>query len=324
MKLFSYIFVTILWFGFSVKAQNSIEFVVLPDTQTYVEEFPEVFLKQMQWISEHSERFSFVLHEGDITQNNSEKEWQIAKNGFKLLEGKIPYSLALGNHDMGSAPGKFADTRNTYWANHFFPYMDYASQSNAIATFPEETIDNTCSEFDINGQKWLVFSLEFGPRNKTVAWANDIIMKHQSHKIIINTHAYLFHDNTLLDGNDWALPQNYGVGKLTGDDRVNDGAGLWESLVKKHKNIIMVFTGHITGSGVGQLINKGDHGNLVYQMLANYQKQIKGVEKGDSGYLRIIKVDTKNKSISVKTYSPWLDRFRTEPSHQFEFKDVEF
>jgi hypothetical protein len=57
-------------------------------------------------------------------------------------------------------------------------------------------------------------------------------------------------------------------------------------------------------------------------MLANYQKNVKGVEKGDSGYLRIIKVDKKSKSISVKTYSPWLDNFRTEPDHEFTFSDV--
>ena len=324
MKLVHYIFIALVSLGFPSKSQNAFEFVVLPDTQTYLEEFPEVFMKQMQWISENGDRFSFVLHEGDITQNNSKEEWQIAKEGFSLIDGKIPYSLALGNHDMGSAPGKFADTRNTELANQFFPLVEYNNNSKAISTFPEGTIDNTCSEFELAGKKWLIFSLEFGPQNKTVAWANALIEKHPNHVVIINTHAYLFHDSTLLDGNDWALPQNYGVGKLTGDETVNDGAGLWENLVKKHKNILMVFTGHITGSGVGQLISKGDNGNLVYQMLANYQKNIKGVEKGDSGYLRVIKVDTKNKTISVKTYSPWLDTWRTEPEHQFEFKNVEF
>jgi len=311
-------------FMFSTKAQDSFEFVVLPDTQTYVEEFPEVFMSQMQWLAKNSDRFSFVLHVGDVTQNNSEAEWQIAKNGFELLDGKLPYNIALGNHDMGSQPGKFADNRNTSLANRFFPVATYIENSNSIAVFPEGTIDNSCSEYELIGEKWLVFSLEFGPQNKTLAWADSIIDKHPKHKIILNTHAYLYTDNTLHDGKDWYLPEKYGVGKATGNEAVNNGGQIWEKLLKKHANAMLVFSGHILGSGVGTLVSKNDFDKPVYQMLANYQKNVKGVEKGDSGYLRIIKVDKVSKTISVKTYSPWLKQFKTEPEHQFLFENIDF
>ncbi|WP_411766542.1 metallophosphatase [Winogradskyella sp. A3E31] len=301
---------------------DSFEFVVLPDTQTYIEEFPEVFMKQMEWISENENRFSFVLHEGDITQNNSEEEWAFARNGFALLDGKVTYNLSLGNHDMGSEEGKFADIRNTTLANRFFNHANYVKHSNSIATFPKESIDNNCSEYNLAGEKWLVFSLEFGPRNKTLDWVNQLIQKHPNHHVIINTHSYMYEDNTLQDGDDWYLPQKYGIGKDEGENAVNDGGGIWEKLIKKNENILMVFSGHILGSGVGQLVAKNDYGNNVYQMLANYQKNVTGVEKGDSGYLRIVKVDVMAKSISVKTYSPWLDKFNTEPEHQFTFTNV--
>lgn len=317
------ILVFILSFSCSSSTEDSFEFVVLPDTQTLVEEFPEVYKNQLQWIESNKKRFSFVLHVGDITQDNSEEEWEIARNGFALLDSKIPYNLSLGNHDMGSTPGKFADIRNTELANQFFPYSEYISQSNSIATFPKGSIDNNCAEYDLAGEKWLVFSLEFGPRNKTIDWVNGIITKHPNHKVILNTHSYMYNDNTLQDGDDWYLPQKYGVGKDTGAEAVNDGGQLWEKLVKPNKNIIMVFSGHILGSGVGQLVAKNDYGNNVYQMLANYQKNVKGVEKGDSGYLRIIKVDKTAKTISIKTYSPWLDRFYTDPEHEFTFTNVE-
>lgn len=309
-------------FNFLVYAQKSFEFVVLPDTQTYMEKFPEIYMKQMEWIANQGDRFSFVLHVGDVTQNNSENEWEIAKAGFSLLNGKTPYNISLGNHDMGSGPGKFADTRNTTFANVFFPLENYVKNSNTIATFPENTIDNSCAEYILIGKKWLVFSLEFGPQNQTIAWVNDLIKKHPNHKIILNTHAYMYNDNTWHDGEDWWLPQKYGIGKATGEKAVNDGGQLWEKLMKPNKNTIMVFSGHILGSGVGTLVSKGTHGNLVYQMLANYQKDVKGVEKGDSGYLRIIKVDKKAKTISVKTYSPWLDAYKTEPAHEFIFNNV--
>ena len=323
MKSKLYIFVIIILIQFTCIAQDSFEFVVLPDTQTYVEEFPEVFLKQMEWIEGQSERFSFVLHVGDITQNNSQQEWQIAKKGFSLLDGKIPYHLALGNHDMGSAPGKFADDRNTELVNSFFSSKEYIENSKAIALFPKGTIDNSVSEHELIGYKWLIFSLEFGPRNKTLAWADSIIKEHPHHIVIINTHSYMYNDNTLQDGDDWYLPQKYGVGKATGEDAVNNGGQLWEKLIKPNKNILMVFSGHILASGVGQLVSKNDFGHNVYQMLANYQKNVLGVEKGDSGFLRIIKVDRKTNTISVKTYSPWLDTYRTEPEHEFVFDNVE-
>jgi hypothetical protein len=196
--------------------------------------------------------------------------------------------------------------------------------SNAIAVFPENTIDNTCSEFKLSGDNWLVFSLEFGPRNKTITWAESLIAQYPNHKIIINTHAYMYEDNTLQDGEDWWQPQAYGIGKSKGEEATNNGGQLWEKLVKRHKNVLFVFSGHVLKSGVGTLVSKGDHGNKVYQMLANYQKGVKTVEKGNSGYLRIIKVDSANEIISVKTYSPWLDQYKTEPEHQFTFENVEF
>ncbi|MEN3324976.1 metallophosphoesterase [Mariniflexile soesokkakense] len=322
MKVFSCFLILTIIIQFSCKAQDAFEFVVLPDTQTYVEEFPEVYMKQMEWVCSQNNRFSFVLHVGDITQNNSVEEWHIAKKGFSLLDGKIPYCLALGNHDMGSGAGKFADTRNTSLANTFFPINEYVANSKTIATFPKNSIDNSCAEYHLIDEKWLVFSLEFGPRNKTIQWANALIKKHPNHKIIINTHAYLYNDSSLHDGDDWYLPQKYGVGAATGDDAVNDGGQLWEKLIKTNKNILMVFSGHILGSGVGKLVSKNDYGTEVFQMLANYQKNVKGVEKGDSGYLRIIKVDKKEKTISVKTYSPWLDTYKTEPEHEFVFNNV--
>ena len=318
-KLFFINLFMIAIFGYS---QNSFEIVVLPDTQTYVDEFPEVFESQLNWLKQNSSRFSYVLHVGDITQNNSDDEWEIASQGFSLLDGQIPYSIALGNHDMGSAPGKFADTRNTEKANSYFPLNRFENNTKVIASFPEGSIDNLCTEFEAGGKQWMILSLEFGPRNKTIKWAEKLIKTHPDHNVIINTHAYLFFDNTFLDGKDWALPQNYGVGKLEGDDAVNDGAQLWKKLVSKYKNILIVVTGHITGTGVGTLVSDGNNGNKVYQMLANFQKDVKTVEKGDSGYLRIIKVDLDNHTISVKTYSPWLDDYKTEPEHQFIFNNV--
>lgn len=308
-------------FTSSVSAQKeTFEFVVLPDTQTYVEEYPEIYLHQMQWLANNKERFSFALHVGDITQNNNGKEWDIAKKGFNIIDGKVPYSFALGNHDMGSESGKFADTRNTSLANAFFSVKEIP---NLIGSFPAGKVDNLLSEFKIGNQKWMVLSLEFGPRNKTIAWANEMIANYPEHNFIINTHAHIYEDSTLHDGEDWWLPENYGIGEETGEEAPNNGGQLWEKLIKKYDNISMVFSGHILKTGVGTLVSEGENGNKVYQMLANYQKGVEGSENGGNGFLRIIKVDPKNEKIEVNTYSPWLDEFNKEQEQDFSFQNVQ-
>ncbi|APS37491.1 Calcineurin-like phosphoesterase [Salegentibacter agarivorans] len=314
------ILVAVMITGSSLAQQKSFEFVVLPDTQTYVEEYPEIYLHQMRWLANNKDRFSFALHVGDITQNNNGKEWDIAKKGFNIIEGKLPYSFALGNHDMGSASGKFADTRNTAMANAYFSPNEIP---NLVASFPEGKIDNLLSEFKIGDQNWMVLSLEFGPRNKTIKWADGMIEKYSQHNFIIVTHAYVYEDSTLHNGEDWWLPENYGIGKDTGEEAPNNGGQLWEKLIKKHDNISMVFSGHILKSGVGTLVSEGENGNKVYQMLANYQKGVEGSENGGNGILRIIKVNPEKQRIEVKTYSPWLDEFKTEKEHNFTFENIQ-
>ena len=304
--------------------KTSFEFVVLPDTQSYMETYSDIYLSQMQWIADHSHRFAFVIHEGDITQNNSDKQWKLAKEGFDILESRVPYTFSLGNHDMGSVQGVYADQRNTTMANHYFDLNALKATNNVIASFPEGTVDNLCSAFEIGGYTWLVFSLEFGPRNKTIAWANKVIEKHPKAKVIINTHAYLYDDGTLHGGDHWWQPQDYGIGKDTGEEAVNNGVQLWDKLIKKHPGILMVFSGHILKTGVSTLISKGDYGNKVYQMLANYQKGVEGSRNGGNGFLRIIKVDLARETIRVSTYSPWLDAYKEDKAHDFSFENLNF
>ena len=322
LLLITLILLIFLMLPLSLLAQEkSFEIVVLPDTQTYTEEYPEIYLDQMQWLADNNDRFSFVMHVGDITQNNNEEEWEIAKQGFNLLDGILPYSFALGNHDMGSKAGKFADTRNTNMANKFF---SPAELQNLVASFPEGTVDNLLHKFEAAGQKWMVLSLEFGPRNKTLDWANEMITKYPTHNFIMVTHAHVYEDNTHHEGEDWWLPENYGIGEDIGEEAPNNGGQVWEKLLKKHSNVKLAFSGHILKSGVGTLVSEGVHGNKVYQMLANYQKGVEGSENGGNGFLRILKIYPGKGKIEVKTYSPYLDEYKKEKQQQFSFINVEF
>jgi hypothetical protein len=276
--------------------------VLLPDTQTYAEKYPEVLDSQINWIVNNARDISFVLQQGDLTQNNNHKEWKIIQSAFSRLNQKVPYILAAGNHDMGSADGKFADVRNSDLFNSYFPVSLMSGFPGFADVAEPGKMDNAYYTFKTGKYNWLVITLEFGPRNIILDWANTVIKKYPEHSVIINTHSYMYSDSTRQGPGDNWRPQNYGVGKDTGDSKVNDGEQIWAKLVKLHPNTRFVFSGHILNTGVGTLVSINDAGYPVYQMMANYQEGVKGSVKGCNGWLRIIDIDFKKKTLSVSTY----------------------
>lgn len=296
-------------------------FVLLPDTQYYAEKYPEVLDSQINWITRHARDINLVIQQGDLTQNNSEKEWQVVQKAFYRLNNKVPYVLAVGNHDMGSTAGKFADVRNTNLFNQYFPYSTLASLPAFAGAFESNKADNAYYTLETGKQKWLVLTLEFGPRNSVLQWAGDVISRHPDRTVIVNTHSYMFSDSTRQGVGDSWRPQAYGVGKDTGTHAVNDGEDIWNKLVKKYPNTRFVFSGHVLNSGVGTLISVNESGNYVYQMLANYQTET-GNSNGGNGWLRILDMDFKKRTLKVSTWSPYLNRTFEKPGHNFIINHV--
>jgi 3',5'-cyclic AMP phosphodiesterase CpdA len=303
------------------KRIHTAKIILLPDTQTYAEKYPEVLEAQVKWIKDHKEEIDFVLQQGDLTQNNNDIEWQRVKKAFSSLDHEVPYVLAAGNHDMGSGPGKFADIRNTDLFNQYFPVDKMASLRGFKGTF-DNRIENTFYLFDTGKVKWLILSLEFGPRNSVLNWADSIVSKHPDKLVILNTHAYMYADSTRQNEKDYWRPQAYGIGKDTGVNEVNDGEQIWEKLVKKHSNIRFVFSGHVLNSGVGTLVSINEKGFPVYQMLANYQEGVKGSVMGGNGWLRILEMDFKKEKLEVRTYSPFIDQSKDDAAHSFVIRKV--
>ncbi|MDY0000969.1 MAG: hypothetical protein RBU30_06720, partial [Polyangia bacterium] len=73
--------------------------VLLPDTQYYTSKqsnnASNTYRKQAQWIVDHqaSDAIKFVVHLGDITNSNTQAQWQIASDAHALLDAAaIPYS----------------------------------------------------------------------------------------------------------------------------------------------------------------------------------------------------------------------------------------
>jgi hypothetical protein len=296
--------------------------VILPDTQVYSRAYPQHYEAQTRWIVDHAKthNIKYVLHEGDITDNNVTQQWDNAVKAMKLLDGKVPYALVPGNHDYGPN-GNAADRTTMFTEERYFGIGSANSKQPSLGGFFEaDSTENSYHTFEAGGMKWLVIGLEWAPRDEAVAWANMIAADHPDHSIMLLTHAYMYYDDTRYDwatkGNDQTWnPHSYGVAKVSGET-VNDGQQLWQKLVSKYPNFRFTFNGHVLGDGTGRLSSEGENGNTVHQILANYQFK----EEGGRGDMRLLEFLNDGKTVEVRTYSPVLDRYDTAEDQQFTLK----
>jgi predicted MPP superfamily phosphohydrolase len=290
---------------------------VLPDTQFYCDtrhklsskwgngDLRRYFFEQTRWVRDNRERLNiaFLLHEGDIVQADAPEEWAIAKDAMSLLDGKVPYCMCLGNHDMGyqKADNKYGfdiavDRSNQF--NKHFPREKYAKRRELGGTFDPDRHDNSWYHFEAAGLKFLILALEYRPRDEVLDWANLIVAEHPDHRVIVLTHSYLKKDKTRASKNQ--------------KPKGNNGEQMWQKFVRKHGNIFMVLCGHYHGEAV--LTSAGDHGNQVHQILSNYQ----GLNNGGESWLRYMVFQPEANKIGIYTYNPALDKFRNGPSSRFD------
>jgi hypothetical protein len=298
----------------TVNSAESFSLIVLPDTQNYSRYYPEIFTSQTSWITQNrqSEDIAYVMHEGDLVESyGSADQWNNANSSLSLLDDNVSYTLALGNHDFDTS-----DNRVTTEFNAYFPVARYSGLSNFGGVYETEKYDNSYYFFSASGIDFLVIYLEFGPRNAVLDWANCIVSSYPNHKVILLTHDYLHYDDTLHGSSPSHLygPDYFGL------TDANNGVSIWEQFVKRHANMLFVFSGHVhtPADGARTLVSVGDNGNRVYQMMADYEE----FANGGNGYLRIVTIDPTAKTVSVKTYSPYLNQYLTDSENQYVFIDV--
>jgi hypothetical protein len=284
--------------------------VALPDTQFYSSTYPQIFAAQTQWIANHvqDQNIKLVAGLGDIVDGGGvQAQWQNASAAYRLLVGKVPYMIALGNHDydQNNPAGRTASTTNF---NSFFGPAYYTGASWYRGSFPTGSNENFYGVITVNSRSYLILVLEFAPRDSALAWADGIIKANQNKDIIIVTHMFTYADNTRISQCDQNSAASFGVGQD------NNGEDVWWKLVRKYSNVHLVLSGHVVqGDGTGRRMDLGVNGNLVNQILSDYQSYA----LGGSGYLRLIRISPSLNRVSVSTYSPYLDASLTDDHNQF-------
>jgi hypothetical protein len=262
--------------------------VVIPDTQKYSELYPHIFTAQTQWIKDNigNLNIKFVMHVGDVVQNlgNEIEEWENADESMGILDGVIPYLVVPGNHDY-DLPGTIGlETFNSY-----FPVSRFNAYSWYGGHYPADGSQNNYGFFSADGEEFMVIGIEWEPDSDILTWADGIIGANQDKTVILFTHWYLDASGEIPDR---VMP-------------------IWDGLVSKYPNIIMVHAGHIhTMSRRTDIVGS----NPVYQIAQGSPK----TPNGGNGWLRYYTFKPDEEKISARTYSPYLQQYDTSSTNQFD------
>lgn len=261
-------------------------FVAVGDTQIVARKDMENGTRKMdriyEWLlsQKEAQNIQYVMGLGDITDCNTDEEWRIAKAAIRQLDGQIPYSLVRGNHD-GS--GKINATFNQ------------APYSNSYQGSFDGTLNNTWRTILAGSNKipYLIMTLDYGPTDQVLSWAEQVVRDHPDHNVIITTHAYLFRDGTTLDSSDVCPPSSSGP-------QHNNGDQIWDKFAKKHRNIVMVLSGHDPSGKVVVNQAQGEGGNIVTQFLIDPQ----GVDTATlTGAVALLHFSADGRKVTVEYYS---------------------
>lgn len=276
-------------------------FIIFPDTQYFAQSHPHIFMRMTDWVTANAAEMNIaaVLHMGDITNNNAPNEWENAFTAMSLLHDVVPYVLSIGNHDMTRTGGQVAE-RGLTRINQYFPVEKARRYSNLAGTMTEGSMENHYSLFSLGGDDYVVISLEFGPPDEALVWANEVADMYPDHRLILITHSYLSRN-----ANHSRSPQSYPIA----EDRsttVNAAPEIWARVLRNRANSFMVLSGHTSPEEpvIPYRVPRAATGQVVYEMLFDYQNQ----PNGGNGWLGILTFLPDN-TVEGKVFSPYLGEY---------------
>ena len=276
--------------------------VALPDTQNYSQYYPSIFENQTEWIvqNENEKNIVFVTHLGDIVNTwNNTNQWQNANTAMSILDGKVPYGILPGNHDMTGGPNPITGADAPYYES-YFPASRYEGYSYWGGSYDSTSVTssspnmNNYQLFSAGGMDFITLSLQYDPPADVLSWASNVLDNYSDRRAIISTHSYI----SIATGNRNTIGQN-----------------IYSNLVVPHNNVFLVLCGHSFNGNDGEREKIDTLGNrTVYQLLSDYQ----GRPNGGDGWLRIMEFVPSENKIYVRTYSPYLNQYETDSDSQFE------
>ena len=297
-------------------------FAVIPDTQGYDGEgrhtkrgrAPGVgpttnrqLDRIVDWLLANAEKenIRFVAHTGDLTDMNNDPQWAFASNALARIDGKIPYAISPGNHDMES-------TGDTKMFKRYFPASRFTANGWYVGSYDGNS--GSCCLFESGKEKFVVVTLPCDAPDDAVAWADEQLTKYADRHAIISTHRDLGmkdEKNTRKFTKDAAAMKKEGrnfekeykpdttlLGRMTWHKRYgkrgNSGVDLWKKLYSRHANIFLVVSGDQGQVKVTRVDEKGVNGNMVHSIMQDTGR----------GLIRIFRFIPAEKRIACYTIDP--------------------
>ena len=252
---------------------------VLPDTQYLFDADspdPAPLRETFRYLLDHRD-VVLLTHLGDVTEHGTAEEIALAGDCFRRLDGRLPYSVLAGNHDVKSSTD---DQRgSSAYLKAFGPHR-FAT----MPTFAGASADgyNSAHLLTAGGRQWLVLALDWRISDRGLAWAQGVLDKHPRVPAIVTTHDLAYADDT-------------GVAALSGH-----GQRLWDRLIKGNDQIFLTLNGHYWPPG--RTVLKNDAGHDVHVHITNYQDRY----YGGAGMIRTYTFDLARQVIDVETFAPWF------------------
>lgn len=284
-------------FARQITEDDDFTVVVLPDTQNYTIErrnLERFFHAQTRWVVDNRDRYDIVgvIHNGDIVGDaRVAYQWRVADRALGRLERPlprfadgVPYGLSVGNHDQWPrrSPGDTTEFNRHFGVARFADRFWYGGHYGS-------TNDQSWVTFQADGMEILVVNLEFDESQDpaVVAWARQVFQAHPDAFGILNSHY-------LVNGRADLTPQ---------------GRAIYRGL-RDLPNVHLMTSGHITAER--RRVDRFE-GHAIHSMVADYQ----GRDQGGAGYMRLWEFSPANDEITVRTYSPELDRWETDANSEF-------
>ena len=270
-----------LWLDDVAEPENyAYSFAVIGDTQYVTRDNPEQLIRLYDYVLNNVEAKNIVhvFGLGDITDENSDREWKAASKQIYRMNGKVPFSLVRGNHDGGTRFNEMFGEGTEYAKQCVAVYKDVVGKANYTCT---------AHTFSAGQLDYLVVVLDHDPTTDMLAWADKLIAQYPNHNVIVTTHGYMDFDGERL---------------ATEADQ-----DIWENLCRKHANIVMMLCGHVDADSIVTRTDVGDHGNTVVQLLID--PQALDYKLGPTGMVAMFYLSEDGSEVTVQYYSTVQEKF---------------
>lgn len=287
--------------------------IALPDTQNYTSLlYPtDIFTQQTKWVVNNKEALNikYLTHLGDfVNSSTSDSQWGRVTDAMDLLNGKIPYGVVAGNHDISNG--------DTHFVSRFGP-----SASRWIDSSTGQRYDwlkgfsprgySSYQIINVNGRDYLFLHIDCDTPDSDLAWAVSVLKAHPYTPTMVSTHNYMAETGAYGNtgsGTGQRGRVNYPSPYTSVEPDRNTVTTIWETVIKPFNQVYMVICGHNFAQYCQPDTTAG--GKTVQQVLVDYQT----LPNGGNGFLRIMEFRPSKNEIYSTTYSPYLGRYLANSS----------